>query len=595
MTCPYCGTQNEPGFQFCKTCGAKLPASAPQQPQYQAPRQPQYQAPQQPQYQAPQPQYQAPQQPQYQAPQQYQYQAPQQPQYQAPRQPQYQQAPQQPQFQAPVSVAPKQPQKDVFGDLIKKIKSFDYKALLKEPKKLIIPAAAVAAALVLIILISILGSVGNDAYATKASYYMLEVEAGSDEYALVLDGKIVLEGLEDAAMGPQSMDGSVATYSSDDELFVIRGKKTLSITDEYYTYAISEDGAYIAVIDYDYVLTVYNTKNGDSVEIAEDVDSFVMSPNGKTIAYCVDDGIEVTGHVYKGKESIELGEDLLPLSVDNSAKYIYCYDTDNYSLCVVDTKGNSTKIANDLHTNYDYIYLNKDHTQIIFRADGKWYASVKGGDKIKLTSDSDFDILIPTNGARCVRINDSIITFTMPVADMRNSFVHLDDDVSYLNKKWELEKVAKDVEYAQVSADGKTLVWLRDNDKLFKASVGKLDDPIELGSGVDAFMATADGSAVYFINDDDELMYAKGKKEAERIADDAEDLFVTDDGICLFLCDDSTLFLSKNGGKKVKITDELYDLGYTAGMVIIFTDYDDGEYNISVCTGGTKFKELLTY
>ena len=44
MNCPYCGTQNEPGFQFCKTCGAKLPASAPQ-PQYQAPQQPYGQAP----------------------------------------------------------------------------------------------------------------------------------------------------------------------------------------------------------------------------------------------------------------------------------------------------------------------------------------------------------------------------------------------------------------------------------------------------------------------------------------------------------------------------------------------------------------------
>ena len=68
MTCPYCGAQNEPGFQFCKTCGAKLAAkpAAPQQPQYQAPQQPQYQAPQPQyqQYQAPQPQYQAPQQPQ---------------------------------------------------------------------------------------------------------------------------------------------------------------------------------------------------------------------------------------------------------------------------------------------------------------------------------------------------------------------------------------------------------------------------------------------------------------------------------------------------------------------------------------------------
>ena len=40
MTCPYCGAQNEPGFQFCKTCGAKLAAkpAAPQQPQYQAPQ-----------------------------------------------------------------------------------------------------------------------------------------------------------------------------------------------------------------------------------------------------------------------------------------------------------------------------------------------------------------------------------------------------------------------------------------------------------------------------------------------------------------------------------------------------------------------------
>ena len=59
MTCPYCGAENEAGFQFCKTCGAKLtPKAAPQQPQYQAP---QYQPPQyqQPQYQAPQ--YQPPQ------------------------------------------------------------------------------------------------------------------------------------------------------------------------------------------------------------------------------------------------------------------------------------------------------------------------------------------------------------------------------------------------------------------------------------------------------------------------------------------------------------------------------------------------------
>ena len=121
MTCPYCGAQNAPGFQFCKTCGAKLAAkpAAPQQPQYQAPQQPQYQAPRQPQY------------------------------------------------QAPVATAPK---KNPFEGLIKKIKSIDFGALLKDPKKLIIPAAAVAAGLGLVILISVISAAGGKAVTPETSY-----------------------------------------------------------------------------------------------------------------------------------------------------------------------------------------------------------------------------------------------------------------------------------------------------------------------------------------------------------------------------------------------------------------------------------------
>ena len=247
MTCPYCGAENEAGFQFCKTCGAKLtPKAAPQQPQYQVPQQPQYQAPQ---YQAPQyqaPQYQAP---QYQAPQ---YQAPQQPQYRAP--------------QAPVAAAPQPPKKNPLDDIIAKIKGFDFKALLKEPKKLIIPAAAVAAVLVLIILISVIASAGGDAVTAKMTYHFVEVD---DEYMLLCDDKIIEEGLEDAYIVSKSMDGTVALYNSDDELFAIQGKKSVSITDEYNTAVLSVNGAYVAILDYDDVLTVYNTKNGEGTEIAE--------------------------------------------------------------------------------------------------------------------------------------------------------------------------------------------------------------------------------------------------------------------------------------------------------------------------------------
>ena len=543
MTCPYCGTQNEPGFQFCKTCGAKLAATAPQQPQYQAP-QPQYQAPQQPQYQAPR----------------------------------------QPQYQAPVAAAPQPPKKDVFGDLLNKVKSFDYKALLKDPKKLIIPAAAVAAVLVLVILVSIIGSIGGGAVTAKTSYYALEVDG---EYMLLRDDKIIEEGLEDLYIYTSSMDGSVAVYECDDELFVIRNGKSVSITDEYYEMALSVNGASLLVTDYDDVLTIYNTKNGEGTEIAEGVEWFCVSPDGKSVVYLVyDDGDYIT-YLYKGKDSIELGEDLIPIAVSNGAKVIYCIDDSKGSLCTVDAKGNTEKIANDVYD--DTFYMNEDHTQMIFRADGKWYATVKGGEKIKLTSDYDFFIL--TYQYTTSFVNDDLDMTTYPTADLRNCFVWLDDDVVWMNNKWELTKAAKDVDEAYVSADGKTLVYLKDNGKLQKVTNKKLEKPVELAEDVWSFMTTSDCSKVYYINEDDELYFQKGTGKAKKIADDVDGGIVTIGDICLFSSDEE-LYSSKNGGKKVKISDDIYDIAMTGTAIYLWTDYDDGEFTFSVLTKGAKFKEL---
>lgn len=570
MTCPYCGAQNEPGFQFCKTCGAKLAAkpAAPQQPQYQAPQQPQYQAPQQPQYQAPQPQYQ-----QYQAPQQRQYQAPQQPQYQAPRQPQY---------RAPVATAPK---KNPFEGLIKKVKSIDFGALLKDPKKLIIPAAAVAAVLVLVILISIIGAIGSGAATPKTGYYAVEMD---DEYFLLQDAKVVESGLEDVYIYTSSLDGSVAVYESDDELFVVRNGKSISITDEWDDMRLSVNGSALVVLDYDGVLTSYDTKNGESTEIAEEVCWFCVSPDGKSVAYVVEDDGEYPAFLFKGKDSIELGEDLIPIAVSNGAKVIYCIDDEKGSLCTVDTKGNTEKIANDVYENA--FYMNEDHTQMIFQAGGKWYATVKGGEKIKLTSDYDFNILGYQYESRFVDYYEDLY-LTYPTADLRNCFVALDDSIAWMNNKWELTKAAKDVEEAYVSADGKTLVFLKGNGKLQKVTSNKLDKPVELAEDVWTFMPTSDCSAVYYINDDDELFFQKGTGKAKKVSDDVDGGIVTPGDVFLFSSDEE-LYSSKNGGKKVKIHDEIDDIDMSGTTIYLWTDYDDGEFTFSALTKGSKFKEI---
>ena len=565
MTCPYCGAQNEPGFQFCKTCGAKLAAkpAAPQQPQYQAPQQPQYQAPQQPQYQAPQPQYQ---------------------QYQAP-QPQYQ-APQQPQYQAPVAVAPKQPKKSPFEDLIKKIKSIDFGALLKDPKKLIIPAAAVAAVLVLVILISVISAAGGKAVTPETSYYALNVDG---EYTLLRDDKIIEEGMDRIYMLTSSMDGSVAVYESEDELFAIQNSKIVSITDEWSDMTLSVNGASLLVTDYDGVLSIYNTKNGDGTEIAEDVEWFCVSPDGKTVVYLVyDDGDYIT-YLYKGKNSIELGEDLIPVAVSNGAKVIYCIDDEKGSLCTVDTKGNTEKIASNVYD--DGFFMNEDHTQMIFQADGKWYATVKGGEKIKLTSDYNFRIMTYQYAASFEDYNIDMITY--PTSDLRNCFVLVDGDISWMNNKWELTKAAKDVEEAYVSADGKTLVYLKDNGKLLKVTSKKLDKPVELAEDIWSFMPTSDCSAVYYINDDDELFFQKGTGKAKKVSDDVDGGIVTPGDVFLFSSDEE-LYSTKNGGKKVKQFEDIYDIAMTGTTIYLWTDYDDGEFTFSALTKGSKFKEILS-
>ena len=121
-----------------------------------------------------------------------------------------------------------------------------------------------------------------------------------------------------------------------------------------------------------------------------------------------------------------------------------------------------------------------------------------------------------------------------------------------------------------------------------------LDAAFELAEDVRDFAATPDGSAVYYINEDEELIWQKGTKEGKRIADDVDYVFTTHDGYCFFESDDE-LFSVKDGGKKVRIADDLYDIYVTGSVFYLWTDYEDGEFNFYACTKGNKLKELYTY
>ena len=74
-------------------------------------------------------------------------------------------------------------------------------------------------------------------------------------------------------------------------------------------------------------------------------------------------------------------------------------------------------------------------------------------------------------------------------------------------------------------------------------------------------------------------------------ATEGKEYIMKDGDICLFSSDEE-LYSSKNGGKKVKISDDIYDIAMTGTAIYLWTDYDDGEFTFSVLTNGSKFKEL---
>ena len=73
-----------------------------------------------------------------------------------------------------------------------------------------------------------------------------------------------------------------------------------------------------------------------------------------------------------------------------------------------------------------------------------------------------------------------------------------------------------------------------------------------------------------------------------------EGLLITHDDYCFFGSDEE-IYSTKNGGKKVLISDEIGDMTITATVVVIWTDYDDGDYNISAATKGNKFTPIYEY
>lgn len=465
--------------------------------------------------------------------------------------------------------------------------------------------ALVCVAILLLIFIPAVLMSGDDTYMKRSEDAIQGITEDDDTYFVrFTDGKSMK--LDDSLVKSEvySMDRSAVCYfNEDNELVIIKNREVIRTgIDDAYGVRISNEGETIAYFsDYELAsyedalygglgsiavgtLNLYYIKNGETLEIAEEavIGSAVLSPNGETVAYVAEyDATDDFKGFYsvKGKEPVEVGKEKRVFAIADKGAYVYYADGDR--IYAQKKNKEEEKLASDLYG--VSVFMNADHTEMLFWSDEKTYATVKAGEKKKVAGEK-LNYVILENDA----VTDTIYLSTEQRGNITVNYTGVDtfkeklyysnynSEIFYMLKKFETEKIASGVSDYAVSEDGESIVYIYGSDLIKATNFEKGGEKDKLANNAQAYRLFADGDLkhIYFLNWDDELCYFSGKK-GKRLADDVTTVAVSEDGTyCYYVVEGEELCYSKKGGKEKELL--TVDDGY-AECLFEMDDLDDGE------------------
>lgn len=465
--------------------------------------------------------------------------------------------------------------------------------------------ALVAILLCIFIPVAVMNS-GDDSYMKVSEKTVFHVaDRDGDLYAIYLDGKEVKLDDEKATSEVYSMDGSVVCYQNEDkELVIIKDGKVIKTgIDEAKGVLLSQKGDTMVYFtdcenvaynntEYGYTdyikvgtLNLYDIKKKTSTEIEEEVvvDSAVLSPDGKTVAYVAEyDATDDFKGFYSvnGKEPEELGKEKRIFAIADKAKYIYYTDVDR----VYVMKGKKEeKLASDLR--YVEVMMNADNSEMLFFNEDKTYVTVKAGEKKKVANEELSKVILNDDAASFeqeidTEKGDVTVTYTgVDTFKEKLYFCKMTDEIYYMLKKYETEKLASNAYEYAVAEDGESLVYNNFVDivKVTKFSKGGEKETLANGAMARYMYADGDLENIYIRNYDSELYYIK-KGKGKKIADDVTDAIISPDGeYCYYVVDKEDLCYSKKGGKEKELrsVDGSLELMREGGMAMVAISEDD--------------------
>lgn len=461
-----------------------------------------------------------------------------------------------------------------------------------------------------LILICIIGSCA----ANSGSRFTTQ-DAENVYYQVGLDSLMTMEGDE------VSVDEGISTLTTsadqsltvikdgDATLFVVDGTELVEVAQEVNYFVISNYGDTIAYItdkeDGVGTLYLYNVSKKKSVEIDDEVyaGDIILSADGKSVAYITDCDVEegwfsssVTGNVYvskNGKEGEQVAKNSVPLAVTDGGKHVF-YIKENEKLYMDDEK-----LGSNINSK---VYFNEDYTELIFNEDdAAKYFTVKMKEPVKVKKGTFTSLYTPANvvlASTRVNSNGSYTVYSYGVDSFNETLWCIDSYEAYYvyDKGEETEKLNSYLTQYQMSANGKSMLYLDGGQLVLVDNIEKSRDGETVAYGLyymESFSASEDFKDIYYYNyEEDELCYLK-KGESVRIADDA-DTFVYSDkyGVVFFIEDDELFYASKTAKSKKEVCGEEVSGVYVLDGEVFFTRKDDDVYSLNKMKSKAKYEAV---
>lgn len=481
------------------------------------------------------------------------------------------------------------------------IKAREFAKTKNISEKVFTIASAAAAFVIVVVLVLICIPRSDDPiYLIPESNIEAICDEDKEQTIIIANGKNtgkVIDGDYDYI--ESSLDGKVMLLLADEDrvLYAYYKKSLIKIDENIESCKISAEGTAVAYITSDGELVLYTLKNKKSKTICDELYStnysyYHISPDGKSVAYTVDDGDEFTLCVYTGGKEKVIADNAIPYGLSDKAKLVYYYNSEKSAFYVIKSGKDPVKLAGDLYSFGSVtITFNTDHTQALFIADYKSYITDNGSEKHKISSNTIYQI-------GQYYISGQITTSSM-YDFTEKYFIDSNYKLYYIDKKFETTSIESNVYSLQTTVSGDIIYFLKINGDLYrgKGFGGKCE---EIADEVKQFEITSDGKACYYVDDDETLYYLKKSGKSKKVADDVYSIQITHDDRALFITDYSsneggTLYSSYNGKSKKLISDEVssFITTSTCAYYNLHTD-EKGVYDIYSATKKAKFSLLLS-